>query len=110
LTPEEEEQQVIDALTWRDERIAELEAENFKLAAGQCIVDKDGLQGDDYGNVYCRQQRRVKELEAEVERLKALLPDVDEALRLAEEMHSGDWLDRHIEAHAALRAYLEGKR
>lgn len=30
-------------------RIAELEAENFKLAAGQCVHPK-GIIGDDYGN------------------------------------------------------------
>jgi hypothetical protein len=35
------------------EELAKAQAENFSLAAGQCIVD-GGLCGDDYGNQYCK--------------------------------------------------------
>lgn len=38
------------------EEIDKLRAENFALAAGQCIV-KDGLLGDEHGHQYCALQR-----------------------------------------------------
>lgn len=44
-------------------RIAELEAENFALAAGLCIHPGTGLTGDDHGNTYCQFERKVVQLE-----------------------------------------------
>lgn len=45
------------------DRIEALEAENFKLAAGQCA----NVVGDEGGTPQCK---RIKELEQEVERLQ----------------------------------------
>jgi hypothetical protein len=43
-------------------RLAQSEADNFSLAAGQCIVTNGGLMGDDHGHLYCDQQRQRDEL------------------------------------------------
>ena len=52
------------------------EAENFKLAAGACVID-GGLVGDDYGNQFCtltRKLKAVRELsEAEADVIEAAM-------------------------------------
>jgi hypothetical protein len=48
----------------RDERIKELEKENFALAADQCHAG----YGDDYGHHRCRLQDHIKELEELIHR------------------------------------------
>jgi hypothetical protein len=64
-----------DGVEAENKRLIELEAENFTLAAGQCIVD-GGLIGDERGHFYCEMKRqrdeaaaRIAALEAENERL-----------------------------------------
>lgn len=60
-----------ETIKLQDKRIAELEAENFKLSAGQCPI-AGGLVGDDHGHQYCK-------LEADNKRLR-------EALKKCEDM------------------------
>ena len=47
-------------------RLAQSEADNFSLAAGQCIVTNGGLMGDDHGHLYCDMQRQRDELRGRV--------------------------------------------
>ena len=51
-------------------RIAELQGENFKLAAGQCLHT---IHGDERGNSYCP---RIRELEAQLSAAREALPHV----------------------------------
>lgn len=44
-----------------------LRAENFNLAAKQCIVS-GGLRGDEYGHQYCNLQKQYQQLIKEVDR------------------------------------------
>ena len=53
------------------EKLRKSQAENFALAAGQCIVD-GGLCGDDYGNQYCKLQRAHDATVADAERYRWL--------------------------------------
>ena len=77
-----------------------LRAENFALAAGQCIV-KDGLLGDEGGSPYCRIQRENEKLRAALETLRdAYLHE-----RNGEEVSSDDvWLGNLV------RSALEGRK
>ena len=52
------------------DRNAELEQENFKLSAGQCIVD-DGLIGDAYGNPLCSVMENLRYHEQRAEKAEA---------------------------------------
>ncbi len=58
------------------ERAEKAEAENFKLAAGQCLVD-GGLVGDDGGTPYCTLKAENKRLK---EMLKALRTGIVDAI------------------------------
>ena len=49
------------------DRIEELEAENFALAAQQCLFsDGSGLCGDEWGHQYCAMKRRAEAAEAKL--------------------------------------------
>ena len=49
------------------DRIEELEAENFALAAQQCLFsDGSGLSGDEWGHQYCAMKRRAEAAEAKL--------------------------------------------
>lgn len=59
--------------------IEQLEAECFKLAAGQCLYDDGtGLIGDEGGNSICAKDKRIKQLEAKIEDLYAQIHCDDE--------------------------------
>lgn len=45
---------------------AGLREENFALAAGQCIVDKGGLTGDEGGTPYCAMKLRAERVEQQL--------------------------------------------
>lgn len=55
-------QRLINDRQASEARIADLEKENFALAAGLCVYP-NGVQGDDYGNAVCPLTARIRELE-----------------------------------------------
>ena len=60
------------------ERAAEVEADNAKLSANQCLHD---IHGDDHGNPYCPRiaslEEQLRDALAEIERLKQRCADSD---------------------------------
>ena len=68
----------------RDDRIEELEKENFILAATQCpFPDGEGLTGSPSGHAYCAKD---KELEGCDEYIQSLIKTIDEADEHIEEV------------------------
>lgn len=55
------------------ERVLELEAENFVLAAGACLC----VTGDEHGNQYCSMKRRAEAAEDENVRLREALQQME---------------------------------
>ena len=59
------------------DRIEELEAENFALAAQQCLFsDGSGLSGDEWGHQYCAMKRRAEAAEAKLATAVEALEDM----------------------------------
>jgi hypothetical protein len=85
------------ALTALSARVAELEAENFQLAAGQCIVH-GGLVGDEGGSPYCtlikRAEQAERELAAAREALRNVQGIISEAASTGFVWSDWDWAER----------------
>lgn len=79
--------------------IRRLQAENFDLAAGQCLVDS-GLGHDEHGHQYCRLEREVDAMDAKV---SALAPH---GTCGCSSDHPDDLCDHHAPKVAALKAEL----
>ena len=65
-------QTAADQIEADGKRIAELEEENFNLAAGACLVN-GGIIGDEHGHFSCTLTKRIAELEEDKQRLKNLI-------------------------------------
>lgn len=70
--------------------IKTLQANNFSLAAGQCVVS-NGLLGDEHGK-YCDMQRKVSKLQAENAELRAKLEPLNVTMLSGELAHTKEML------------------
>jgi hypothetical protein len=62
-------------------KVEELKAENFKLAAGQCLC----VVGDEGGNAYCEMKKRAEEAERNaLERAAKVCDEADKSTHPAE--------------------------
>jgi hypothetical protein len=77
-------------------RVAELERENFTLAAGQCIVER-GLLGDEHGHQFCA---LTAERDAALVRCEGLLTRFLPAILHGDDEHRA-WLTAAVEAYLA---------